>query len=418
MAVVCLLTPGQPSTNPRLVKEADALIEAGHQVHIVCAHWASWADETDKLLLDSRKLKCTYVGGHPKSDSSKYRLTRLRHRLGRELMRLPIPVCPATWALCRVSPELQKAAEEIKADLYIAHNMGALPAAWSAARRRGAKLGFDAEDFHSGMSPQSEARSAETLLVERLERQILPQCDYVTAAAPLIAEMYALKYSIPTPKTILNVFPLNERPETLRDAGKSSTLSLYWFSQTIGSGRGLEDIVRAMGILKELNIELHLLGDWQPGYTVELAGLVSSVGLPITRIQVHAPAPPSEMVKRAAAYDVGLALEQADSLNRNICLTNKIFTYLLAGNAVIATATRGQQELMREINEAGFCYEVGDIESLASKLRLWCTDRMTLVTARRSAWSHGTKTFNWDREKLKFIQLVEDVLNFPAKQAA
>ena len=29
MSRICLLTPGQPSTNPRLVKEADALADAG-----------------------------------------------------------------------------------------------------------------------------------------------------------------------------------------------------------------------------------------------------------------------------------------------------------------------------------------------------------------------------------------------------
>jgi len=32
MSTVCLVTPGQPSTNPRLVKEADALAEAGYDV--------------------------------------------------------------------------------------------------------------------------------------------------------------------------------------------------------------------------------------------------------------------------------------------------------------------------------------------------------------------------------------------------
>jgi glycosyltransferase involved in cell wall biosynthesis len=320
--------------------------------------------------------------------------------------------------LCRVSPELQKAAERIKADLYIAHNIGALPAALGAARRRGAKLGFDAEDFHSGMSPQSEARPAVSLLTERLEKQILPQCNYVTAASPLIADMYASKYAIPKPTTILNVFPLEERPKVHRDASESTTLSLYWFSQTIGSGRGLEDVVRAMGMVKEQNIELHLLGDWQPRYKTELTKLATSVGLPRTRIQAYAPVPPSEMVKQAANYDVGLALEQSDSLNRDICLTNKIFTYLLAGNAVIATATSGQQKLIREIGKAGYCYEAGDVEKLAAQLRFWCMNRTALVSARQCAWSYGTDKFNWDLEKSKFLHVVKNVLRLPAKHAA
>ena len=36
---ICLVTPGQPSTNPRLVKEADALCEAGYDVQVVACKY-------------------------------------------------------------------------------------------------------------------------------------------------------------------------------------------------------------------------------------------------------------------------------------------------------------------------------------------------------------------------------------------
>jgi len=39
-ARVCLVTTGQPACNPRLVKEADALAEAGFDVHVVAAYSA------------------------------------------------------------------------------------------------------------------------------------------------------------------------------------------------------------------------------------------------------------------------------------------------------------------------------------------------------------------------------------------
>src|SRR5437762_10287622 len=121
-------------------------------------------------------------------------------------------------------------------------------------------LGFDAEDFHTGMGQQDERASLQANLTERIERQILPRCDYVTAAAPLIADQYASKYSIRTPTTILNVFPLDERPDSLREVGQFGRLTMCWFSQTIGPGRGLENVIRALGLITELNIELHLLG--------------------------------------------------------------------------------------------------------------------------------------------------------------
>lgn len=414
MAVICLITPGQPSSNPRLVKEADALVEAGHLVHVVCAHWAKWADETDGELLKSRAFACRYVGGKLGAGSLIYQWTRVRHRIGKELAKLRFGGAQSNWALCRVGPELQRAAGEIRADLYIAHNLGALPAALHAARRRNAKLGFDAEDFHSGMSPLSEGASGDTLLTERVERSALPMCDYVTAASPLIAERYSTKYDLAVPTTILNVFPLKLRPLSFVERRNRHALKLCWFSQTVGSGRGLEDVVRAMGRMPELPTEIHIKGEWQVGFRRELDALARSVGLPASCIQADGTAPPDDLVRWTSEWDIGIATEQPVSLNRDICLTNKIFTYLLAGNAILATATAAQRRLLRDIPGAGYCYEAGDIDELARLLRVWHQRRASLNEARRRAWDYGTAMFNWDREKLKFLSLVANTLSSPA----
>ena len=82
-----------------------------------------------------------------------------------------------------------------------------------------------------------------------LERGPPRGCQHLTAASPLIAETYERRYG-KRPLTILNVFPLAEAPSDpvqtpyLKGEGPPT---LYWFSQTVGSGRGLEQIVAAMG---------------------------------------------------------------------------------------------------------------------------------------------------------------------------
>lgn len=386
-------------------------------MHVVCAHRAGWADEADRALLKSRGFSCKYVGGRP-GNSSAYLWTRIRHRLGRNLLRFPAVAPAPTWAVCRVSPELQSAAERVKADLYIAHNMGALPAARAAARRHGAKLGFDAEDFHSGMSPQAGTRSVEAQLAEHFERQILPCCDYVTAAAPLIAERYAVRYNIPTPTTILNVFPLSDRPKSFRASEAGGALTLYWFSQTIGADRGLEDVVRAAGALREHPIVINVQGVWQPGYEERLRRLAAEQRLRPEQVVHLPPSNPEALVRAAGAYDVGLALEPGRDENNAIALSNKLFTYFLAGSAVCATSTRGQRSVVTEAQGAGFCYEPGDVDSLAAQLRRWCVDKEALNAARRRAWDYGTRKFNWDLEKVKFLAVVERVLTLPAERVA
>src|SRR6476620_3536126 len=91
MDKICLLTPTQPSVNPRIVKEADALAEAGHQVHVLCGHTIAWADESDILLLQKRNWTYSYVGGVP--GSAGHWWTRARHGAVRRF--------PLTWKVSR-----------------------------------------------------------------------------------------------------------------------------------------------------------------------------------------------------------------------------------------------------------------------------------------------------------------------------
>jgi hypothetical protein len=64
MARICLLAPGQPSVDPRLVKEADALHEVGHEVQVVCAHYIDRADQADRQLLKNRAWWLLLAEGH------------------------------------------------------------------------------------------------------------------------------------------------------------------------------------------------------------------------------------------------------------------------------------------------------------------------------------------------------------------
>jgi glycosyltransferase involved in cell wall biosynthesis len=402
---VCLVTPAQPTTNPRLVKEADALAAAGHDVHVIAAHWIEWATAADAPLLATRAWRLTFIDSRREVNPSLYHRSRTRHWIARRFARPGAGDRMIAAALSRVGPELVDAALRVHADLYIAHNLAALPAACVAARARGVPFAFDAEDFHSGqLSPTREARTR--TFTERVEQRYLPSCAYVTAAAPGIAETYRDLCGIPLPTTILNVFPLRDRPAQFRPADPNAPLRLYWFSQTIGGDRGLQDAVRAMGSLKNYPIELHLRGRWDDGFEGELRQLAASLGLAPDRIVGHAPAAADEMVRLAAACDIGLALEQPVPLNRDIALTNKIFTYALAGCAILATRTRGQERLLPELGAAAAGCAPGQPESIAAALRRWLDDPAALAAARAHAWQLGETRFNWDVEQKTFLDIV------------
>jgi glycosyltransferase involved in cell wall biosynthesis len=420
VARICLITPGQPATNPRLVKEADALTEAGHDVHVLCAHLVAWADAADRELLRNRRWTCTYVAGSRDAEPLKYHWSRVRWGVARRN--------PWTWrysevarecAITRATPELIRAAEARPADLYIAHYAGALVAAAHAARKNHALLGFDAEDLESGSYATANGPSPIDSLVARLEHEYLPHCDYMIAASPLIAEAYRERYGVRLPETVLNVFPLSERPAGFPEHEASGPVRLYWFSQTIGLDRGLEEVLHALGRLQGCAFELHIRGNWwDPAERVRFLELADRVGFGRQHVIENPPAAPAEMIRLASDCDIGLALEQRGSENRDICLTNKIFTYVLAGNAVIATATRGQTALVSTMHDCALLYEPGDIDGLAGALGTWHADRARLRAARKAAWDWGTRRFNWDLEKKKLVNIVERALSATSARIA
>ena len=420
-ASVCLVTTGHLSTNPRLVKEADALYGAGYDVRVVACRFWPWAEAADAAF-DGRRWPVETVAFGELAAGARGRWVRVRHRLAREVVRRIGPARAPDALLRRavhyVTPELARAAARLPADLYIAHNLGALPAAAVAARRHRARLMFDAEDFHRGELHDTPANDAQRALVAAVEARYLPLCDAVTAASDGIGRAYADAVGIPTPTTVLNVFPRAELetpvdPAALDAEVEPGRRSLHWFSQTIGAERGLEDAVRALALLPD-DVVLSLRGGWADGYQAELRALADGLGVG-DRVRALGHCPPDEVVRRAAEHDVGLALEQGETVNRDLCVTNKLFTYLLAGLPAVASDTTGQRGVAEALPESTRLYTSGDADGLAAAV----SDLLGSPGARAAARAAGQDRYNWDQEQRVFLDVVARTLdgNFSGRRA-
>jgi hypothetical protein len=406
MAHICIVTSSHIGSNPRVVKEADALTQAGYVVTVVSidvtplvrprdravAHEAPWQWIPVKI---SRWSNGLYLG--------------LRRRFAAASLAAKgiSSVGTSVWSHSGYTEPLRRAAARVDADLYIAHNLAALPAAVRVARERRALAGFDAEDFHSGELAPGPDNDQEIRVREHLEQAFLPNCEHATAAAPLIGEAYAGLGSLPM-ATIRNVFPLSERPTGPADAAsdrRGTGASLYWFSQTIGADRGLECAVAALGHMKAM-ARLHLRGEISDGYRRALLGLAHRHGV-ADRLHFLPSALPGDMVRLAACHDIGLSLEVPDTPNHDRCLANKIFVYLLAGIPQILSATRAQRALGAELGAAARVLGTADPAELAAQCDALLGDPAALSSARAQALRLGESRFNWDYEKRFLLQEVD-----------
>jgi glycosyltransferase involved in cell wall biosynthesis len=394
--VVCIVSPGNLASSPRVLKEADALHEAGYAVTaVVCDYTEALRPFDDEIAARApwRVVRVARGAGERWTGRAASALARLAGALG-----LGVPVRLAAGAYGGPVGPLRRAAAAVSADLYIAHYVAGLAAAAGAAQRGSAMLGFDAEDYHAG-----EGTPFHMSMVRTIERALLGGCRHATAAAPLIGKAYAEHYGV-EPTTVLNVFPLAMAPAERR-ARTTGPLRAYWFSQTIGLDRGLQSFIEAMALAKA-EVTLDIRGGNRWGHGDRLIELARGLGI-ADRVTVLPVAPPQDMVTLAATYDLGLSLETDVSENRRLCLTNKIFTYLLAGVPVLLSDTPAQRALAPELGAAARLASLADPKAMAETLDDLAGSPAARAEASATAWRLGRERYNWDVEKRALIGSVD-----------
>jgi glycosyltransferase involved in cell wall biosynthesis len=386
---IILISPFPPAQNPRLVKEYKTLKANGYHVKVLYAERDQWASIFNEQLNSDFHL----VGG--KFNSIYYHLTRILHKLS--LLMLPIE-----FAYNRISLIMTIKLLFNKADLYIAHNLAALPIGIKAAKFHNTKCGFDAEDFHRN-EVTDDKNSKEYNAAKHIEDKFLPLVNYITAASPLIAQEYKTLYPHLKPVVIKNVFPIEfVNKVNVKSYSKIEPIRLFWFSQTLGKGRGLEDVIEALQQNHTFNFELHLLGNASNEVQTYLKVLAKK-----TKLHFYQPIPSDDIFKFASEFDIGLALEQNIPYNRDICLTNKIFTYLTAGLAIIASNTTGQKKFIEENIEIGKTYQIGNIKELSKILMFYYNNKTELFETKIKASKLALNELNWEKESEKFLNVIK-----------
>jgi len=388
---IAIVTTKQPGTNPRMRKNADALSAAGHDVHVLYAYNTLWADATDQLVFAKAAWSHHRIGGHPQEDRLKYLLGRTRRKWSNWTGDLHGIFTPC---LHDYVDQLQK----LQPDLVMGHNPGALPilSEWS---QYGPVL-FDAEDDHPG---EFASGSLESRRVEKLEQEALGKLHHITAASPLIAEEYRRRFPHLQVTPIDNAFERSIQPEFQTIDGDS--LKLVWFSQVIGLDRGIQKLMMALQPLAHLNLHFTLIGLVDSSVREELQAVIQS---PRHTLSFEPPLPEKELLKTLGQHHIGLALETGTTRNRQLCRTNKLFCYPLAGCVTLASNTRSQTQFMEEHPEAGVVFESD--EQLIQIIQEWA-GRMEAVHEHRSAaWQLGRDTLNWETESKKLVKLVKSLL--------
>ena len=384
-----------------MVKEADALAGAGYEVTVIYAYWNDWGTRFDKELIASKKWRAIRAGGGPEQKKLTYILSRLLYKTARMINQRSGNKYLADLSVARAAWFLTMQAKKHKADLYIAHNLGALPAAVKAAKAYHKPCGFDAEDFHR-YEFSNDLSTADARFKADIEQRYIPQTTYLTASSQPIAHAYRRLFTDKEPVVILNAFPVDDEVKEPA-ANLVAPLKLLWFSQTIGANRGLEDVINALQLLKAYPFELHLLGN-----CTDETKATFNIGE--IDIHFHEPMPADDLAVFSSQFDIGLALEPGFSKNNDMALSNKIFTYLQAGLCIAASDTTAQAAFLIQYPAIGKVYPKGDARALANTLLYYHQHRDQLLETRRAAYTLARREHNWETEAGKLLTLIKNIL--------
>jgi glycosyltransferase involved in cell wall biosynthesis len=405
---VCLLSPAPIWVNPRLRKEADSLVAAGYDV--VVGYRSDGDVDRDDAILASKQWRWTRIDVARQRRPFRWLRAAIRQKVAELLVRSGVhPAAVDAAAYCRGDDALLTWAAAQPADLFIAHTQPVLAIAAAAAGRRGVSFAFDCEDLLAEEAADGGQAPWRHTMITRIEARYLSRAAYVSATSQPMAEYLKRTYGLTSVPFWHNCFPRSESEGLLAPERRPapSVVELAWMSATIGPGRGLEDVFAALPRVTS-PVVLHLYGSIPAQYgewfDAETGALKDG-----RRLEVHSMPAPDGVMLALSRHHIGLTLDPNDCLNRSLTVCNKLFLYLQAGLACVATDTPGQRSVIPAGAPYGTIYTSGDVGALVSAISSLCAPASRLA-AQSAAWEVGRSKYCWDVEGHRFLDSVVEAV--------
>ena len=403
---ICIVTGAHLCRNPRVVKEATALADAGYDVTVL-------GPRTDLDLARQDEGICqdaawTHTPTVDITSGVEGHLHRAIRRGGMEgVARLGFHLPDALGYGVR---RTLSAARREAADLTIGHQEVGLWVA-SALLNDGARVGADFEDWYSRDLPSHARVGRPVRLLAELESELVQRGHHISTTSHALAQALAESYDGPAPTVIYNAFPWEDRGQidgSNTDRHDHTLPSLHWVSQTLGPGRGLDVLFDALRDVTS-PVQVHLRGNPAPGSEAALRS-----AFPTNRnhqLFFHGLVPPHELLSRISEHDIGFAFEDTSPDSRDLTVTNKILHYLLGGLAVVASRTSGQSEIAAATPTAVHLCDSSDAKALAVALNHLLSSTERLQAAKQAALEAARERFSWEHQTPRLLASVTAALD-------
>lgn len=400
---VLFLLSGNISTTPRAQKVLELLEARNISVDIVMFNRGEKWNNLDRQYLSTHNTNYLYLP-----------FTKNDNLIIRGISSLLNKICDAIN--CRTIETRAIASSKINSTFRLCLNRisdngydfvyGFSSMLWPAyyiADKWGVPFAFDMEDYHPMENIYHSNKQIEKKRREQMLIDLLPKAKFVTYAAPLIkakSDECLSRHGLSTQqgKVINNTFKTSDFHYTEYTGPK---IQFIWFSQTVSYERGLEQILPALTKYKD-QIHLTIIGNMDNDFYNKVLRQYPDL------LTIMPAMEQKELHNELCKYDVGLAIELStqnkDNGNRELCLTNKIFSYMLAGLYIIATDTKAQGEFIHTHPSHGVISEQ-TTEKMGIATERIIHDIDVIRAQKRERFANAQK-HGWETEQNKLIELL------------
>lgn len=377
IALVCV-SPLQHDS--RVLRHAALLVSAGYDVRILA----------QAPLPSSPPAPVSVIPG-PGSDN--------RVRFGMVFRQAPASLIPASAAsffwLSRSKVSARRDLLRFRPDLVIANDWRALPIAFAAKQRHGARILYDSHEFASEeFSDSWRWRWLARRHVIEIEQRFIREADAVITVSAGIADALAKRYDLPRPTVISNTPAwqgISFRPTEDR-------ITVLYHGAVVPR-RGLATLVESVALWPE-HFRLVIRGPAQGGFDQHLRSLAERHG---ERITLESAVPPDQTIAAASTADIGIFLLSNSTTHARFAMPNKIFEYMQAGLMVISSDLPEIRGVL-ERSSSGILLADDSAAAIAAAL---ATITRPQIDACKQASLTAARSLNFEHESEKLLALVK-----------
>ncbi len=306
----------------------------------------------------------------------------------------PVRVAQNLFGERAVDRRLAHSARHTRPDIVHCNDLNTLHIGARVARETRCRLVYDS---HELFTETAGHRWWQRAILRRRERRLIGRADAVITVNPIIADELKRRYSLPATPAVVYNGPLSCRGVPAQD---NSPMRLLYQGGFLGN-RGLETLISVMGEFRG-RCELTLQG-WGP-LEADLRRRVDQSGLGDI-VRFLPAAAPEDLVETAAKHDVGVIVHRANSLNNKYSSPNKLFDYMGAGLAVLASDLPFLRSVLEQ-EECGLLFDP-EVEGLLTRsISELCDDREA-VARMKARSAEACVKYSWNEQVRVLVSAYE-----------